>query len=279
MINYFILVFFLLFGTSIQFNQLSAESTALPPSGLCVFDIDSTLTEPGSMAAVSTCVELGYGIGINTGEDKGTAQRSMNAIYNGLSDRGSSLDHLHTSGKTRFYDYILSIYTDKGISDVSTIIGDGTDTADNDGKPLVPGDVNKDELFQYSGGCKEGTSITCTNNPYKYEGLESVASFYYPEYPRSDPKIYPQGKSSEINECVILFDDQLSTVERFANNLQEGALSDTNTHSKKFRAIYINEPSWTIDNEENAKNTVCKTIKNLAVKCQNQQIIDTVCVA
>lgn len=67
----------------------------LPLVGVCVFDIDGTLTEPGSFEAINVCKQLGYGIGINTGENRDSAQVSMNAIYNGVSERGKNLEALH----------------------------------------------------------------------------------------------------------------------------------------------------------------------------------------
>lgn len=267
---YLIYCFFMLLCCSVS-NLMADSESYRHPMGICVFDIDGTLTEPGSMEAVKTCIDLGYGIGINTGEDKNTAQRSMNAIYNGLSERGHSLDPLHPKEGVRYYDFILNLYADKPVDDLLKIIGDGSSTpsATHALKPAYPGDVNLDTLFQYSGGCKEGGMYHCTNYPYKHEGLESIAQFYYPEYKRSVAGVYPPAVSDKINKCVVLFDDQLSTVERYANNLQEKGLSEK---SQRFRAVYINEPGWKIDNEENARNTVCRVIKNMPDECQLQEL-------
>lgn len=243
--------------------------TTLPPPGICIFDIDKTLTEPGSFAAVQTCVALGYGIGINTGESLTESQKSMNAIYNGLSERGDSLTHLHPENGTKYYDFV-SKYYDKyhQLQDLPIIIGDGKSIAAEKTKmPANPGDVNKDYLFQYSGGCKDNAEFQCTNYPYKHEGLESIAEFYKQDYKRSQPGQSPPAASDEYNECVMLFDDQKSTIEQYANNIT-GNLANTTEFSKKFRGVFINEPGWTFDTENNAKETVCNTIRNLPSHCQ-----------
>jgi hypothetical protein len=241
-----------------------------PPPGVCIFDIDNTLTEPGSMVAAKTCVDLGFAIGINTGQgDKGTAQTSMDAIYNNRSQR--SFDHMHVPGETHFYDLVKEFYnTYHQVPNLIDIIGDGTDTPNpqDDNKPAYPGNIDKDFLFQYNGGCKPDATFQCTNYPYKHEGLESIAEFYYPDYQRSQPGDNPPARSEKINECIILFDDQKSTVERFANNLVAGSLGNTEQNAQQFRAIHILESGWKIDNADTAKATICKTIQNLPAHCQ-----------
>lgn len=239
----------------------------VPPPGICVFDIDSTLTEPGSMTAVETCVNLGYGIGINTGEDKATAQTSMDAIYNGISRRGNSLLPLYEGG---YYDRVRQYYYQyHNMPNLLEVIGDGTNTVapGSDDTPLYAGDVALDYLFQYSGGCKVNAPFQCTNYPYKHEGLESIAEFYYPDYQRSQPGNYPPAASEQINECIILFDDQKSTIESYANNMTE-TLGNITEFSKQFRGVHIQQPGWLIDTDTNAKATVCNTLKRLPTHCQ-----------
>ncbi len=252
-----------------SYQACAMEYTLLPPVGVCVFDIDGTLTEPGSLEATKICAQLGYGVGINTGENKDTAQVSMNAIYNGVSERGKSLEALHPDTGDRYYDFVYAAYnTYHQSTDLIDIIGEGEETMEH------PGDVNRDTLFQYSGGCKENFSHSCTSWPYKHEGLESIAEFYYEDYVRSPDNSGTKGGMSDAkNECIVLFDDQKSTIENYANNISEGNSSinlanTTGDFSKLFRGVYIQQPGWTFDSAEEAKATICKSIKALPAKCQ-----------
>lgn len=267
------------------YAALALPYATLPPPGVCVFDIDSTLTEPGSMVAAETCVKLGYGIGINTGESQEVAQVSMDAIYNGLSRRGSSLAHLHAEGKVQFYDLVTQFHNRYHADpNLLKIIGDGSNTpstADSQ-YPAYPGNVDLDDLFQYGGGCKANIDFRCTNYPYKHEGLESIAQFYYPDYQRSIPDSYPKppASSEKINECIILFDDQATTIASYANNIGENTLGNTEQYSQQFRGVHIEQAEWLIDTPDNAKATVCKTIKSLPSHCQvEREKIESICAA
>lgn len=265
------------------YPALAQPYTTLPPPGVCVFDIDETLTQPGSMAAADTCVKLGFGIGINTGEDKAESTKSMNAIYNGVSQRGHSLDHLHANGKVHFYDFINQFHRQyHGVPNLLEIIGDGTNTLSPTDKnyPAYPGNVNLDDLFQYSGGCKENVTFRCTSYPYKHEGLETIAQFYYPDYQRSIPDSYPTppASSEKINECIILFDDKDTTIDRYASNIGENTLGNTEQYSQQFRGVHILQPGWLIDTPEHGKETVCKTIQSLPAHCQvEREKIESIC--
>jgi hypothetical protein len=273
-------LFCLLQGTALlAFANQNTVSNTQPPKGVCVFDIDGTLTQAGSITAVQECVKLGFGIGINTGEDQSTAQVSMNAIYNGISARGQDLVRLYNQG---YYSIIETFYNSYHPIDPNTligIIGDGTNTPSSpDSKtPASPGNVDKDVLFQYSGGCKVNSPYTCTNYPYKHEGLENIASFYYSNYVRSNPGDYPPAVSDVRNECVVLFDDQKNTIEKYANNLDPMTLGSTSgEHSKQFRAVYVEvgedgqaaPGAWPLNTPEHAKTTVDNTINNLPAHCR-----------
>ncbi|WP_115707418.1 hypothetical protein [Legionella sainthelensi] len=252
-----------------SYQAIAMEYTLLPPAGVCVFDIDGTLTERGSFEAINVCKQLGYGIGINTGENRDSAQVSMNAIYNGVSERGKSLEALHPELGDRYYDFVYGAYnTYHQSTDLIDIIGNGEKTMEH------PGDVNRDTLFQYSGGCKENFSHSCTNWPYKHEGLESIAEFYYEDYVRPQDNSGTKGGMSDVkNECIVLFDDQKSTIQNYANNISEGngstnLANTTGDYSKLFRGVYIQQPGWTFNSAEEAKATICKSIKALPEKCQ-----------
>ncbi|KGP62720.1 hypothetical protein EP47_13520 [Legionella norrlandica] len=262
-------------GTPIFAKNLTPQ----PPKGVCVFDIDGTLTEIGSLAAVKTCNALGYGLGINTGENSTSSQVSMNAIYNGVGERAGSLGMLHPDNGEGYFSIIEALYQHYHPNlEYTTIIGNGLNL-----QPIL-GNVDLDSSFQYNGGCKNSFNHLCTNWPYKHEGLESIAEYYYPDYVRSQDNYGVKGGQSDIrNECIILFDDQGSTIANYANNIPDTTgnytLSKTDgEYSQLFRGVHIQQKGWSFASDTEAKETICKTMQSLPVQCQpTSQKMDEIC--
>lgn len=260
-------------------QALANNTIVTPPKGVCIFDIDGTLTEPGSLAAVKACDDLGYGLGINTGENGESGQISMNGIYNGIDERSGSLGGLHPETGVSYFSVLEALYTryQPQIESLS-VIGNGASM-----DPVL-GKVDSDVNFQYNGGCKSNFSHLCTNWPYKHEGLESIAQFYYPDYVRSqDSYSVKGGQSDPRNECIVLFDDQGTTIENYANNIADASVESSlgktdGEYAKLFRGVHIQQPGWTFADEAAAKATICKTVRALPEKCfPSEQIIETVC--
>ncbi len=264
------IIFFASIGCTLSF----ANDANTSPKGLCIFDIDGTLTELGSYAAVKTCNDLGYGLGVNTGESKDEAQISMNGIYNGVDRRaGGGLSGMRPENGEGYFSMIQALYSRYYAKDSLPIIGNGSST-----DPVL-GSVEQDQSFQYSGGCKNNFNHLCTNWPYKHEGLETIAEFYYPNYVRSQDSYNVKGGQSDAsNECIVLFDDQISTIESYANNMSSALGKTDGEYAKRFRGVHILQPDWTFSDAASGKNTVCKTVKQLPAKCQpTQEIYNKVC--